>query len=344
MNKYHTSPLLFLRPQGRSTLEGKALTRKLSLRDVELLSFFMEAREIEAAIESSFKQEEIDELLKIGLLVPCDDAGFGRGSTWEIYNLQRAAFLMFGSRSQEISAASSGATSPSAVSNSVSALTHESNESFSSSAKVARTATIVPTAPVLDLGSRSAEFLGAFDSLIQRRTERFFTDDAVSKTQIQNVLSELSLWLQNKNWISAYFLVQAVEGLEPGIYSLDRNTAALKNELPHYTRKELLECLHGQWWLNGGGFCCFFVVFHEDLRQSKLKPASYFDMLIDVGAAGQALVTAAYKNGLGTWMTPALSESLAAKILGLDQNKQEALYFFKVGIPQKPTGERRTPI
>jgi hypothetical protein len=49
-------------------------------------------------------------------------------------------------------------------------------------------------------------------------------------------------------------------------------------------------------------------------------------------------------------MTPALSETQSAKILGLNvdtNNSEEALYFFKVGVPersQKVREEKRSPI
>jgi hypothetical protein len=110
----------------------------------------------------------------------------------------------------------------------------------------------------------------------------------------------------------------------------------------------LLEWAHGQWWLNGGGFCCFFIVSLKEFQVKRaLNPSNYFEMLVLLGAAGQALLNSAYRNGLGAWMTPAISESMSAKIMGLNAAEEEALYFFKVGIPQRADdakNERRTPI
>jgi hypothetical protein len=51
-------------------------------------------------------------------------------------------------------------------------------------------------------------------------------------------------------------------------------------------------------------------------------------------------------SGLGSWMTPAVSETIAAKILALN-GSEEALYFFKIGIPDegtKDSSDKRSPL
>jgi hypothetical protein len=205
----------------------------------------------------------------------------------------------------------------------------------------------------------SAHFAQSFPHLLNRRTERFFTEEAVSLEMLTAIAADVSTSITDNSWLSFRVLAQGVEGLTPGVYSYDAKAGALLQRVDHYSRKELLECLHGQWWLNGGGFCWFFVVSLSKLAKSKTSnnsggsantPRNYFEMIVLLGAAGQALVNSAYSHNLGCWMTPALSETQSAKILGLNvdtNNSEEALYFFKVGVPersQKVREEKRSPI
>ena len=83
----------------------------------------------------------------------------------------------------------------------------------------------------------------------------------------------------------------------------------------------------------------------KELSKTKAGQDSiYVDALLDIGAAGQVLLRAAYTNGLGASITPAVSESRTAALLGLDEETEEAVYFFKVGIPEHNSTERRSPI
>jgi hypothetical protein len=309
MSTIHTSPLLFLRPGGHSSIAGKPLGCNLSLQEIELLSFFSNPASPGQATEAGFDPDLIDRSLEQGFLVPCDESGFGAGSTWEAYNLQRAAFLMF-SCFQDASAP---------------------NSSFKATLTAAKNG----------IGQW-------FSVLLNRRTERFFTADAVPLATLTEIASAVNEAIGDNNWLSFRILVQSVDGLSPGVYAFDANSGKFVTCVEKYNRKDLLEDLHGQWWLNGGGVCWFFHVSLSALSDnSRTKPKNYFELILLLGAAGQALVNAVYRAGLGCWMTPALSESLAAKILGLDAHKEEALYFFKIGIPERAaiaTDERRSPI
>lgn len=310
MTVLHTSPLLFLRAGGKSSIAGRELSGSLSLREIEMLSFFAEPASLAKAIEFGFDSKLIECALEKGLLVGCDETGFGEGSTWEVYNLQRAAYLMF-----------SNFETP-AVANDL---------TFKSPLRPGRN-----------------NFAESFSSLLSRRTERFFTDEAVSLSTLSEIAYDVSEAIKGNDWLSFRILTQGVDGLTPGVYAVDPQTGKFVNTIETYRRKDLLECLHGQWWLNGGGVCWVFTVSLSELaKQSSANPRSYFEMIVLLGAAGQALINSVYKHGLGAWMTPALSESTASKILGLKENEEEALYFFKVGVPARAevkAEERRSPI
>lgn len=309
MSYLMSSPLLFLRPAGKSSCAGQRLEFVPSLKEVEMLSFFAEPASFEDGLEAGFERDLIESLRKKGLLLDCDEAGNCQASSWEIYNLQRAAFLMFSCFSEDSGAASF-------------------------KLPLARKA--------------ESDFADNFSRLLNRRTERFFTDEAMSLALLKRLSADLTEAIAADSWLSFRVIVQNVEGLEAGVYAYDKSRAQFNSVVDEFSRKDLMECLHGQWWLNGGGVCWVFVVSLEELAKSRQEyPRNYFEMILLLGAAGQALVNSVTKAGLGTWMTPALSESLSAKILGLDPNKEEALYFFKVGIPERVAEkreEKRTPI
>lgn len=310
MSKLQTSPLLFLRPGNKVTLEGRALDLKLNLSDIDLLSFFAEPASESDAIAAGYDSGKISSFISEGMLVPQGaDGEFCRAQTWEVYNLQRAAYLMFN--------------------------TFDSYDAEGS-----------PRFRTYDATSVDS-ISSCFSKLLTRRTERFFTDEEIDKKSFEEVINELNAAVKNNHWLSYRILVQGVEGYEKAVYKPDGN-GGLEKTVDAYTRKDLMEGLHGQWWLNGAGFCCFFLVSLEALKDKNSvdTPASYFEMIVQLGAAGQALLNTVYKHDLGSWMTPAVSESVAAKILGLDSSLEESLYFFKVGIPQRAEdkSERRSPI
>lgn len=320
MTLLQTSPLLFLRADGRSSVAGRRLNGRLSLSEIEMLSYFAEPTSVESAYGANISKEQIERALSLGLLVEYDDTESGAGSTWEMYNLQRAAFNMFSSFEE-----SNGPDMPDEL-------------AFKEYLKASNS-----LAP--------ATFTANFSNFLKRRTERFFRDEPLSLQTLTAVASEVNAAIADNDWLSFRVLVQAVDGLAPGIYRQDGGDFVECKD--GYTRKDLLECLHGQWWLNGGGVCVFFVVSMAKMaRHEGNSPRNYFEMLVLLGAAGQALVNAASGHGLGCWMTPALSETLSTKILGLAADDEEALYFFKVGIPERADeraadgreGEKRSPI
>ncbi|MBX9721185.1 MAG: nitroreductase family protein, partial [Candidatus Obscuribacterales bacterium] len=270
MSKLHTSPLLFLRPGGQSTIEGRPLQTELSLKDIEMLSFFAEPASPERAIEEGFEKDYIERALDQGLLVAFEENGFCRGGSWEAYNLQRAAFLMF-----ECLAAPRNGEVPKFK-------TH--------------------------LNANKQNIAEAFPSFLKRRTERFFTNEPIALDILEKIGAELCAAIAENSWLSFRVLVQSVDGVEPGVYKFENETGKFRSCVEHFTRKDLLECLHGQWWLNGGGVCWFFVVnFAELAKKADCNPKNYSEMIMLLGEAGQALVNSVYANGLGTWMTPAVS-------------------------------------
>lgn len=178
---------------------------------------------------------------------------------------------------------------------------------------------------------------------IERRTTRFFSNQPVTAETFLRLGVAAQFHLRGKPWFSIYAVVQQVEALPKGLYRLDPGTGAFHCQRQGDAHSELLEVVHGQWWLSGSGFC-LFLVLNLDAARTSTSPDGYMDTFLALGQAGQALVRSACLLQLGAWMTPAISESKCAALLGLDVQRQEALYFIKVGVPEQPHGARRSPI
>lgn len=178
---------------------------------------------------------------------------------------------------------------------------------------------------------------------IERRTTRFFSNQPVPAQTFLRFGVAAQFHLHGKPWFSIYAVVQQVEAVPKGIYRLDADTGAFHCQSRIDAHSELLEVVHGQWWLSGSGFC-LFLVLNLDAARTSASPDGYVDTFLALGQAGQALVRSACQLQLGAWMTPAISESKCAALLGLDTQRQEALYFMKIGVPEEPHGARRSPI
>lgn len=307
MSLLQTFPLLYLRPAGKSTSAGQPMRSRLSLSEIEMLERFSRPTSIEDAVIDGYPRPMIEAAYREGLLVDCDKGGVSEGTTWESDNLQRAACYMFTD------------------------FASKSDCGFHTYFK-----------------QNVAEIGHHLSTLLNRRTERFFTDEKIKLETLKEIARDVDFAIGQSRWLDFRVLVQGVEGLERAVYRYNRELESFEVCCSQYKRQDLLECCHGQWWLNGGGVSWFFVISMDALKKhEESTPRNYFEMILLLGAAGQALVNTVYEHGLGSWMTPALSESLAAKLLNLDESEEESLYFFKIGIPDRgnqSSEERRSPI
>ena len=73
-------------------------------------------------------------------------------------------------------------------------------------------------------------------------------------------------------------------------------------------------------------------MYLEKLKIGENNSRGYIELYIRLGEVGQELVHAAYCNGLAGWMTPAVRESKVCFLLGIDDAKEEPLYFLKFGL------------
>jgi hypothetical protein len=304
-----TKSNIYLRPRGLTRIGDHPLHQSLNLKQTELLISCKEPILFETLIEAGFEERMIESLLAMELLELLDSTSTGINTIWQTYNMHRAAFLMFSAPEKSADVANK---------------------------KIGRTQ------------KRTQTFIDSLQDRLHRRTERFFSRREVQIDVLYAIIEDLGETMIQFPWITIRILVQGINGLKPGIYSYDLENHEFIQQREGYSRKALQQCVHGQWWVGGSGFCVFFLVSFPSLGDTSFdSPLSYKELLIQLGHTGQALVDSATRNQLGCWMTPAVSESLAAEFLGICSENHEVMYFFKVGLSEQKAieeRERRSPI
>jgi hypothetical protein len=305
-----TSPLVFLRASRRGTVAFDAIGRRrrrgVSRREAELMLFFLEPAPAASALAAGFTEAEIRAGLASGILLDPASRAYDLAVRWENAGWSRAACLTFSQFDVECLAGEP------------------------------------------DLEELAAP--GRLDSVIRRRTVRRFSSRAAPRDVLAGVLSDATSRVRLAapslrsrgpsrtpnspcSWLRIYVVVQRVEDVAPGIYLY----APLANELRRVARRprarELAACVQSQPWIAGGGWCCFLVAEWERFMRMNRCSRGYMDLLIRIGEFAQECLQAAYPYGLGAWVTVAVDEERASRLLGLDRAREEALYFLKIGYP-----------
>jgi hypothetical protein len=105
---------------------------------------------------------------------------------------------------------------------------------------------------------------------------------------------------------------------------------------PHAASREmLLRSARGMWWIGGGGAVVFMGVHWPTFVAARGDADdAYPELLFDLGRLCQLLLEPIYAHGGRGWMSPAVDEALAARVLGLDPTlESEPLYLLKFGMP-----------
>ena len=193
------------------------------------------------------------------------------------------------------------------------------------------------------------------DAMVNRQSVRQFSKEKLPVEVFSNILFEATLnirgaeesklkgdkfFLLNSfySWLNIFVVAQGIEDVARGIYQYDPLEHTLTLSQAEFRNKSLTECIQNQFWVGGGGFCTFAVVDWERYMWIYRHSRAYVNLLIQLGEFGQEFLHAMYKVGVGGWMTPAVNESLASDLLGLDADKEDAMYFIKAGYPLSGTG------
>jgi SagB-type dehydrogenase family enzyme len=191
------------------------------------------------------------------------------------------------------------------------------------------------------------------DSLVARRCVRSFAGDPIPLEVLASILVESTRLLRAAEhskvdgdpvsllnsyfaWLQIYIVVQGVDQITRGVYQYDPLGNHLRWVGPARSDDEIAVCVHGQTWIGGGGFCLFAAAQWDRYMWVYRHARAYMNLLVQVGEFGQEVLFPACRLGLGAWMTPAIYESAAARLLALEPLAEDAVFFLKIG-PPKPS-------
>lgn len=346
-----TSPLVVFWPSGLA-YRAIELTRqqryaRISRPVLDVLWKFLEPLAPQVAISEGCSQDAIVVAIKEGLILPADSERFLSAKLWEDHGWTRAAFATFSQLNLSY-AEENASEEPLAQ------LTEQRRVAMSQYLTTGQypERALHDHLMIVELPVVQANRLPDFDSLFARRSARRFSSAAVSLEAFAGVFYEATenvrkaeesrrsgdpYFLLNSfySWLTVYVAVQGVEGLDRGVYQYDPVLHQLRCLRRSVTNEEIAACIQHQNWIGGAGFCVFISVQWERYYWIYRHARAYLNLIIQLGEIGQEFLMSAYSRRLAGWMTPAVTESAAAGLLGLDLSTEEALYFLKLGPPRE---------
>ncbi|MFL1515754.1 SagB/ThcOx family dehydrogenase [Pseudomonas prosekii] len=192
------------------------------------------------------------------------------------------------------------------------------------------------------------------DALVNRKTCRSFTGDAVSLDHLSTLLYLSLGHLKEReddlddsvadglgarrsspsggglNACEGFVHVQNVECLEPGLYAYHAADHALSfvNPLPVAPLGQLL-C--GQHFINNLPVGLFISARFDKLWWKYQHSRAYRMAYVEAGHISQTFQLVATSLGLGTWLTGALKDDQVEALLGLEDNAEQPLFFVGCG-------------
>lgn len=304
----------------------------------DILQFFLEPKTIEEGIEVGFSENDILECIELNFLLKT-----GTVSIWEKYNWQRSAFLTF---SQQDLPYSENLEQDTRISD----LTEFRRNLLKQYAKTKTYPERIfnyGTAEIILSHGQESNFVD-YNLIANRKCIRKFSSKPISFEtfgsilysstqnirQIEKTKTEIFYLLNSfYTWLNLYIVIQKVEGLEKGTYQYNPIQHTLYKIGGEVQNKAIIDCVQGQSWISGSGFCVFFVVQWERYQWLYRHSRAFTNLLIQLGDIGQEFIFNSALHKIGGWMTPALKEEKAAEILQLSKGKQTAMYFLKLGQP-----------
>lgn len=192
------------------------------------------------------------------------------------------------------------------------------------------------------------------NSLTRRKTCRSFTGAAVSLDDVGSLLYLSLGYLRERdadrddtiaeglgarrsspsggglNACAGYAVVQNVAGLAPGLYAYHPAEHALSfiGTLPDTAPGNLLG---GQHFINNLPLGLFITARFDRLWWKYAHSRAYRMAFVEAGHLSQTFQLVATALGMGTWLTGAFSDTQVEKLLKLDNNAEQPLFFVGCG-------------
>jgi SagB-type dehydrogenase family enzyme len=345
-----TSPLFFAheRRGGQQSALGLATRERLRAvgpRAWELLYFHLTARTAEESEAAGFSAAEMEQALAAGLVVDAGAPVTTDMFRWESSRWSRAAYLLYSQQDLPY-------VEPVGQGKKLSALSdfrRDQIAGFLTDVAYPERFAVDPVAE-FPLPTPAGPITYSLDSMLARRSVRKFAETAVPAQTLGALLYHATAnvrlaedskapgdpyYLLNSfyTWLHVYVVVQHVADVPRGVYQYDfaRNCLLATGAEPD--DEALAATIQGQNWIGGGGISLFVTVQWDRYQWLYRHSRAYINLLIQIGEFAQEVLQAAYQLGLAGWLTPAVAESRAAALLGLDKvgSDADAMYYMKLG-------------
>src|SRR3954471_1746484 len=346
------SPLIFVFPRQHDASVFVATTgswyRCLSEKASRLLMFFLQPHSMEEAILAGHTAMDIQQAMELGLLVRATDPTCAAQFLWEERNWSRLGYLLFSQMDLPY-------LEPVDSDLSIDSLTEFRRNVITNYARTeAYPERYVPDGcRIVTLSRPDIEASCDLDALFRRRCVRRFSDSPIPLSVFSDLVFRATRNIRTAeaaqsagdlyqilnsfySWLEVYVIVQEVEGLPRCVAYYDPVKHALHVISEPISDAEIAATIQHQLWISGGGFCVYAVVNWQRYMWVYRHSRAYLNLLVQLGEFGQEVIQSAYHLGLGGWMTPAITESAAAKLLQIDPIKRDAMYFLKIGPPSSP--------
>jgi SagB-type dehydrogenase family enzyme len=347
-----TSPMLFgYRGRSGQLAACDAQTgrrfRIASDRAPEIITAFLEPRTVASAEQDGFTREELQQALDAGILT--SERESESAFIWERNGWSRPAFLTF----SQMDIPFREHEDPKADSEAVAARRREAVEEYGGARRDPETKLLARGSELELLPPPPAT--PRLSALTSRRSIRAFSPSPPTLEQLSGVLHAATIELRtiaerrengddpirllDSHFTFAHFfvVVQAVEGIQSGVFEYDWGSHRLVRAADQPTDEALVAAIQGQRWVLGAGFAVFVVADFRRLAWLYRHSRAYLHVLIQAGELGQELLMAATELGLGGWTSPAIHESRTARLLGLPEDDGfEPLSLVKLGRPLRP--------
>lgn len=192
-------------------------------------------------------------------------------------------------------------------------------------------------------------------SLLNRKTCRQFNSEAVTKTDLSDLLY-ITFGLVHGDWnefdemdmkvtairksspsggglhpTEAYITVLRVEGLESGIYHYNCHEHSLTKIGGAINDQQLIQLLWGQYYCKGMAFGVFLTSRLDKAWWKYKHSRAYRNVLLDIGHLSQTLQLAATAIDLNTWLTGAFADTKVDELLQVNGVSETTLFFLGVG-------------
>lgn len=184
------------------------------------------------------------------------------------------------------------------------------------------------------------------EALSRRRTKRVFQDTPMSKADLSDILHH-SMTVMNHpphrpyrasptyslgDFFSAFCVIMNVDGVAPGVYRYDSELGSLAVVRTGFYDSQMVSFSQDQPFVKNAAVVLFITVRWEQYMWKYRLARTYRLALFEISGLVQTILIAAAALQIGSFITPAISDSDVARFLGIEDMLVECpLYLIGLG-------------